>query len=252
MGATESSPVATILSYHQVGKPSYKTIPRRGSPDVTSEELRYTVPRSEFKAELDSIEDQGFHVIPLSDLVGYIKGQRDSLPPKSVVITVDDGWLSSYTEIFPELRRRGMPFTLFIYPDIIGKGKGYVTWAEVVEMANHGVDIESHTFTHSFLTRRNNGAAGAADYAKFLEHELLDSKREIERHTGRPVRFLAYPYSDYDGDVENAVIRFEYEAALYDRDNGTFVSRVTSLMHLKRFPVLHDTTLTQFRSFLLP
>lgn len=125
-------------------------------------------------------------MIALSDLVDYLKGRRESLPQKSVVITVDDGWLSAYTEIFPMLQQRHMPFTLFIYPQIVGKGKDYVTWPQIAEMASHGVDIEDHTFTHPFLTLRRNHEVKPEDYDRFLEHELLDSKREIEKHVGRP------------------------------------------------------------------
>ena len=183
VAAAADQAAATILSYHHVGQPTYKTIPRRGAPDVASEELRYALTREAFTAELDHLEQQGYHVIPLSDLVGYVKGQRDSLPPRSVVITVDDGWLSSYCEIFPELKRRRMPFTLFIYPEIIGRSAAYLTWPEVVEMANDGVDVESHSFTHPSLTLRANATMRSASYPQFLEHELLDSKREIERRS---------------------------------------------------------------------
>ena len=249
---TAEQPAATILSYHIVGEPTFRTIPRAGSADVPSEELRYAVTCDAFEAQLDYLEQGGYHVVPLADLVDYIDGERSSLPARAVVITVDDGWLSSYTEMFPELSRRGMPFTLFIYPAIVGKGAAYVTWPEILDMAGAGVDVESHTFTHALLSRRGHPDGSPADYDRFLEHELLDSKHEIEQKTGRPVRFLAYPFSDYDSDVERAVTRYGYEAALYDRDAGAFIGRTTPLLHLKRFPVLRDTTLRQFAGFLIP
>ncbi|HXH41935.1 MAG TPA: polysaccharide deacetylase family protein [Thermoanaerobaculia bacterium] len=243
---------ATILSYHEIGDPAFKTIPRPGAPDNQAEELRYAVRRDDFKAQLDYLEVADYHVIALSDLVDYVAGRRKALPPKAVVITVDDGWLSAYTDVFPELHRRAMPFTLFIYPDVIGKGPAYVTWAQVGEMASAGVDIEGHTYTHASLALRSHPNFEPADYSRFLQHELLDSKRAIEQEVGRPVRFLAYPYSDYDSDVESAVKRYGYEAALYDRDAGAFIHRATPLLHLKRFPVLRDTSLSRFKTFLVP
>jgi len=53
-------------------------------------------------------------VIPLSDLVDYLQGKIDLLPPRAVVITFDDGWECTYTRAWPELKKRGMPFTAFI------------------------------------------------------------------------------------------------------------------------------------------
>jgi len=252
LSLTAEQPAATILSYHIIGEPGFRTIPRAGSADVPSEELRYAVSCDSFEAQLDYLEQGGYHVVSLADLVDYITGKRSALPDRAVVITVDDGWRSSYTNMFPELRHRGMPFTLFIYPATVGKGNAYVTWPEILDMAGAGVDIESHTFTHPLLSRRGHPDGSPADYDRFLQHEMLDSKQEIEQKTGRPVRFIAYPFSDYDSDVERAVTRYGYQAALYDRDAGAFIGRATPLLHLKRFPVLRDTTLGQFAGFLIP
>ncbi len=235
-------PVATILSYHIIGTPDR----------TTADDLRYAVSCGALEEQLDYLQQSGHRVVPLSDLVDYIRGQRPSLPDKAVVITVDDGWLDSYTSLFPELRHRGMPFTLFIYPAVVGNAPAYVTWPQVREMADAGVDIESHTFTHTSLPLRSHPNTGPADYDQFLRHELLDSKEEIAQQIGRPVRFLAYPYSDYDSDVERAASGYGYEAALYDRDAGALIGRDTPLMHLKRFPVMRDTTLGEFSTFLLP
>jgi peptidoglycan/xylan/chitin deacetylase (PgdA/CDA1 family) len=251
--SASGAPIATILSYHQVepgGVPQVKTVPRSGAADTTAEEARYAISVDDFNAQLDYLQQSGCHVIPLADLVDYIEGRRDALPSKPVVITVDDGWLSAYTQIFPVMQQRKLPFTLFIYPEVIGVSRAYVTWPQVVEMTNAGVDIESHTFTHPFLTR--DGTMSDDEYQKFLDHELGDSKAEIEKHIGKTVRFIAYPYSTYDAAVEQAVARHGYEAALYDRDYGALIGCGTPLMHLKRFPLTHGTTLEQFKAFLPP
>jgi peptidoglycan/xylan/chitin deacetylase (PgdA/CDA1 family) len=251
--AADDDPIATILCYHEVDPPAaqHTTIPRRtANGDAISEQLRYTASPENFAAQLDYLQQNGYHVIPLADLVAFLSGDRQSLPSKAVVITVDDGWLCSYTEIGPELRRRGMPYTLFIYPNVVGRGSHLMSWSQVKEMSIDGVDVESHTFTHPFLTLRNNSSVMPDKYAEFLQHELADSKKVIEQRTNQPVKFLSYPFGDYDDAVIEIARREGYVAAVTTQRGP--IRRSTPLMTLKRYLIHNDTTLEEFKTFLLP
>ena len=249
-------PVATILSYHEVvpgGMPPFPTHAPPGTPDTAIKPDRYTLSLENFTAQLDYLDMHGYNVIPLADLVAYLDGKGDALPPKSVVITLDDGYASAYNYVYPLMRKRKMPFTLFIYPQIVNLGKNYVTWQQVAEMSRKGVDVESHTFTHPLLTARKHPDMTADAYADFLRHELLDSRTEIEKHTGKPVRFIAFPYSDVDDAVQQAAQQYGYGAGAFDRTAGELITSGKSHpMGLIRFPVEHDTSLAAFAHFLLP
>jgi len=249
-------PVATILSYHEIvpgGVPPFPTHAPPGTPDTAIQADRYTFAFEDFVAELDCLDANGYHVIALADLIDYLNGKRDALPAKSVVITLDDGYLSAYTYVYPLMRKREMPFTLFVYPQIVSVGKNYLTWNQLQEMANNGVDIESHTFTHPLLTLKHHSDMNPDQYSAFLQHELLDSKTEIEKHTGKPVLFVAYPYSDVDDAVFRAAEQAGYTGGTYDRSAGELIRLGKSNpLGLMRFPVEHGTTLEQFQKFLLP
>lgn len=190
---------ATVLCYHIVESP---------------QDERMEISRETFRQHLQYLEMTGYNVIPLRDLYEYVTGQRPSIPQNAVVITIDDGWRSTYTEAFPELRKRGFPFTVFIYPQIIGKTAIALTWAQVREMAAAGADIQSHTLSHGYLTRKRHQSLDEERYAAWLHRELAESKRIIEKHTGRDVKFLAYPYGDFDTRVARATKRAGYDAAL--------------------------------------
>src|SRR2546423_3292035 len=97
---------ATILCYHIVESP---------------QDPRMEISREAFHQQMRYLAVTGYNVIPLRDLYEYASGKRASLPKNAVVITIDDGWRSTYTEVFPEMKRRGFPFTVFIYPKIIGQ-----------------------------------------------------------------------------------------------------------------------------------
>ena len=195
----DGRPTATVLCYHIVQSP---------------QDPRMEISRETFRQHLQYLEMTGYNVIPLRDLYEYVSGQRESIPDNAVVITIDDGWRSAYTEAFPELKKRGFPFTLFVYPNIINKTTISVTWDQIREMQEGGADIQSHTFSHPYLSRGRNSSLSEAQYSEWLRRELVDSKNKIEKETGRPVEFLAYPYGDFDARVAANVKRAGYSAAL--------------------------------------
>src|SRR5438874_1902672 len=95
--------VATILCYHEVDPPAaaHDTIPRESATqDVAAEEARYTTTPEHFREQLDYLAMHDYHVIPLADVVDFLRGRRKSLPPRAVVITIDDGWSCAYDEVF--------------------------------------------------------------------------------------------------------------------------------------------------------
>ena len=190
---------AFVLCYHIVESPA---------------DPRMEISRESFRQQMEYLEMTGYNVIPLRHLYEYVIGERTELPPNAVVITIDDGWRSTYTEAYPELKRRAWPFTVFVYPNIIGRTATALTWEQIKEMAESGADIQSHSLSHPFLTRRRNPTLDDTAYATWLKRELSESKRLIEKHTGHAVEFLAYPYGDYDHRLAAEVAKAGYTAAL--------------------------------------
>jgi len=222
-------PAATVLCYHIVEAPAA---------------LRMHIGRDTFRQHIRYLEMTGYKVIPLHDLYEYVTGTRDALPENAVVITFDDGWRSTYTEAFPELQKRGFPFTIFIYPNIIGKTANALTWKMIREMATAGVDVQSHSLSHAYMTKRHHASMDDDAYAAWLQTELVESKRILEKESGKKVEFFAYPYGDYDANVASAAAKAGYSAAL--TCNFGRVKRGSDLMHLRRF-VIDDTM--DFASF---
>lgn len=239
LGASPSSQTpevqATILCYHVVQSPN---------------DTIYSLEREKFHEQMRYLAITGYNVIPLGDLLGYIGGQRESLPPNPVVITVDDGWRCTYTEIYPELKELGFPFTVFIYPKFIQKMPNTyaMSWNEVKEMAEDGIDIQSHSFSHPFLTHRRNASLSEDEYLRWLHDELARSKQAIEKVTGKPVRFLAYPYGDYDTRVARAAAAAGYEGAV-TTDYG-HVRKSSNRFRMRRVSIYKDTSFATFRGHL--
>lgn len=230
---TEQHPTATVLCYHIVEAPA--------AP-------RMHIDRETFRQHLRYLEMTGYNVIPLRHLYEYVSGTRDSLPKNAIVITIDDGWRSTYTEAYPELQKRKFPFTVFVYPNIIGKTSNALTWRQIREMADNGVDIQSHSLTHPFLTKRRHASMGDEQYATWLRAELTESKRILEKASGQKVDFLAYPYGDYDATLAHAVEKAGYSAAL-TCDFGR-VKRGSDPMRMRRFVIDDKMDFAAFRKYL--
>jgi len=224
---------ATVLCYHIVEAPA--------AP-------RMHITRDVFRQHLRYLEMTGYNVIPLQHLYEYVQGKRAALPKNAVVITIDDGWASTYTEIFPEMQKRKFPFTVFIYPKIIGQTSNALSWKQIKEMSDAGVDIQSHSLSHPFLTRRRHRSMGDEQYAEWIQKELKESKRVLEKNTGKKVQFLAYPYGDYDDKLVEQVEKAGYAAAL-TCDFG-MVRKASDPMRMKRFVIDDRMDFAEFRHYL--
>jgi len=223
----------TVLCYHIVESPT---------------DPRMEVGREQFRQQMRYLAMTGYNVIPLKQAWEYATGVRTSLPPRSIVITFDDGWRSTYTEVFPEMKRRHFPFTLFIYPNVVGQTSRALTWKQIKEMSAWGADVESHSFSHPFLTRRRHPNFDDKKYAEWLHHELEGSRKELERETGKSVEFIAYPYGDYDHILAAAVARSGYLGALtceYGR-----VKKGSDPWKMKRFIIEKRVDFASFRHYL--
>ena len=229
----DETPLATVLCYHIVESP---------------QDPRMEISRETFHQQMRYLAMTGYNVIPLKDLYDFVTGKRSSIPKNSVVITIDDGWRSTYTEVFPEMQKRKFPFTVFIYPKIIGQTAHALTWKQVKEMSEAGVDIESHSFSHPFLTQRRHADVDNRVYEQWLEHELADSRKVIAKETGREVDFIAYPYGDYNHQLVTSVAKAGYSAAL-TCDSGR-VKKGSDPLRMKRVIIDKHMDFASFRHYL--
>ncbi len=161
-----------------------------------------TLKPSKLEAQIKWIKDNGFTVVPLKEVVAYLKDERSSLPPKAIVITVDDGWQSAYTYFVPLVKKYNIPVTLFIYPETISAGAHAMTWDELKELQkNPLIDIQSHTYSHPNFKQEKRHLSPES-YDKFVTMELVKSKKILEEKLGTQMTLLAWPFGIYDSYLE--------------------------------------------------
>lgn len=115
-------------------------------------------------------------------------------PTGFVSLTFDDGQASQSS-----VGLRGLPATFYVNSAKIGSSSYYMTWEQVVARRAQGSEIGGHTLTHRRLSSLSDEA---------VRREVCDDRASIQAHLGdgvpAPVSF-AYPYGDYDADVQRIV-----------------------------------------------
>jgi peptidoglycan/xylan/chitin deacetylase (PgdA/CDA1 family) len=172
--ATDSKPAIRVLTYHRFG-----------------ESLRdpFCVSTDEFAKQMEFLAEQNA-AVSLADLDRYLKGQT-TLQNSSVVVTIDDGFRSLYAEALPVLKDFQIPAVAFITPGLLGRRdmstdpEPYLTWEELSEIADSGMTIGSHAWSH-----RSLGDLTAEE----IRMEAVLSRESLEHHLQRPVDSFAYPF----------------------------------------------------------
>lgn len=168
----------SVLMYHMIGD-------LKDNAAVMTE--------ANLRLQMNYLRDHGYHPITMDELYNYIT-KGDPLPEKPVCITFDDGYLDSYTVVYPLMKEYGFPWTLFVITDDVGQPYNRMTWDQLKEMADsHTVTISNHTLSHPKL----HNLASKEEKMK----EIVEANKALKYHLGVDNTWLAYPYGDYDEEV---------------------------------------------------
>ena len=154
------------------------------------------IPTSKFREQMEAVKASKTPVITLAKFLAWRRGEAE-LPPQSILITMDDGWRSVYTEAFPIMKEFQFPFTIYLYKNYVGSSRGgrALSYAMIQEMLQSDLcTIGSHSVSHPFPSKVKKAArAGKAANDKFLRTELGDSKKFLEEKFKQTVTTYAYP-----------------------------------------------------------
>ena len=138
---------------------------------------------SDMEAQLKYLTENGYDPIFFSDLP-HLDQYR-----KPVILTFDDGYIGTYTELFPLLKEFNMKATVFVVTTSLGTEHD-INNEQAKEMSDSGfVEIQSHTVNHNELAKLG---------AEEQENELRQSQLDIAQVTGKIPYVLSYPAGSYN------------------------------------------------------
>ncbi|KAA0966387.1 polysaccharide deacetylase family protein [Sporosarcina sp. ANT_H38] len=230
-----------VLLYHQV-------LPRELMSTMES-----TISLESFEQQMGYLADHHFETLTAHQLYDYLEG-RLVVPSKAVLITFDDGLLSTKEYAYPILKQYGFSALQHIISSRTGRAQGaqlfdaegplqFFTAADLEKLADV-FQFEAHTYELHSLNKVS-GVGIALDRSK--EEILLDLQQNIEQVPAAVS--LAYPYGHYNEDF----IAAAKEAGVLIGFTTTegYANRKTSNYEVCRYGITEKKSFEQFVAYVL-
>ncbi len=228
-----------VLVYHQV-------LPRDLMRTMES-----TISLEAFEQQMGYLQDHHFETLTAHQLYDYLEG-RLVVPSKAVLITFDDGLLSTKEYAYPVLKQYGLRALQHIISSRTDRAQGaqlfdaegplqFFTAADLEELADV-FQFEAHTYElHSLNTVSGVGIA----LERSKEEILLDLQQNIEQVP--EAVSLAYPYGHYNEDF----IAAAKEAGVLIGFTTTegYANRKTSNYKVCRYGITEKKSFEQFVAY---
>ena len=205
-----------VLAYHEVAE----------GPGTL--ERDYAVTPANFQAQIGWLAEHGYHFTSIDDLLAARAGRR-SLPPRSVLLSFDDGYRSFYDNAFPVLKRQKAPALLGLvgswletpaglvhFGDELQPRERFLSWEQIRELERSGL-VEAGSHTHdlhkgitanpqrnsepavtSRLYRPGKGYESEAEYRHRLRVDLARNSDLLQERLGHQARAIVWPYGRYN------------------------------------------------------
>lgn len=193
-------PGVRVLTYHRFGK---------------TERDPFCVSVADFDRQISYIAEHNL-AVSLQDVEAFIAGRKE-FPRNSLLITIDDGFRSTYRDALPVLEHYAVPAVAFISPGLMDDSSAvprrdhrpepYLSWEEVRMLQERGITIGSHAMTHRSVARISREQA---------QQEIFHSRQVLQERIGEAVSAFAYPFgtsADFNASTASLIRDAGYTCA---------------------------------------
>ena len=205
----------------------------------------YVVDPEQFSRQMEWLVEKDYQVVSLATALDTFRTDYP-LPPKTIVLSFDDGCRDNLTYAAPIVRRYGFAPIVFLCPDLFGQAEGkhrdfitpspLLTRDEALELIQAGWAVGGHTRRHPRLVGHCTGEE--------LDDEVGGCRVAIQHLLGYDAKIFAYPFGQFDAVVKQCVIRHGYEAACTTL--GGFNTARTDRFELRRIVIRAGDDLREF------
>jgi peptidoglycan/xylan/chitin deacetylase (PgdA/CDA1 family) len=200
-----------------------------------SKEL-YVTPEN-FEKQMTFLKENGYTLLTF-ERWNELKKVR-----KPVFITIDDGYKNNENALAIFQKLKSSKFqpsaTLFIISDFIGR-PNRLSKSDLKIMEQSGFfSIQSHTATHPDLIKTAH-----------FEHELKDSKAQIENITEKPVIAISYPFGSFNKQTIKEVKKYYLFGLTTTPDTFSEKGMKNETYQLPRLYVKYSTSMEEFKKLI--
>ena len=161
-----------------------------------------------FEEHLQFLKERGYNVVTARQAMILLKSGQNVM--NTVILTFDDGYEDNYTQAFPLLKKYGFRGNFFVIGKNVGKTFNqngiikYMSFAQMKEMHQQGMEIGSHTMSHDPL---------AVIKPNFLPWEIYQPLNLFHEKMGFWISGIAFPNGSYNEAVIAEIrkyVKYEY------------------------------------------
>lgn len=165
----------------------------------------------QFDRHLATLKEGTYHFPDMPELISRLANDQ-GLIDHSIMITVDDAYLSVFTQAWPRLKKHGIPLTVFVTSDEADNpGEVYMSWDQLRQLKSEGVTIGHHGATHKSLIDMSVEEARA---------DLEFANARFREELGEAPDILAWPFGEYSQDLIAMVQDMGFKAAFSQSSGG--------------------------------
>ena len=177
----------------------------------------------DFLKHLEIIEKNNIHFVNPKNFKEELFSNRKK---RKILLTIDDGFLSFYKNAWPILKKREIPFILFVNTREVGSFN-YMSWDQIKEISRESfVEIGNHSHSHEYLVDENN------------EIITSDIKKSIDifiKKLGKNSDFFSYPFGEYSINFRDIIKNLGFKYA-FGQHSGV-IDETKNSYELPRFPI---------------
>ena len=177
----------------------------------------------DFKKQLEIIEKNNIEFIHPTNFEFSLKNKKKQ---RKILLTIDDGFTSFYKNAWPILKKKEIPFILFINTREVG-AFNYMSWDEIKELAKEDfVEIGNHSHTHEYLVDESN---------EVIKKDIKTSIDIFKKKLGKNSEFFSYPFGEYSMNFINIIKSLGFKYA-FGQHSGV-IDETKDFYVLPRFPI---------------
>ena len=177
----------------------------------------------DFRKHLSIIENNNIKFINPNNFEEELKNNKLQ---RKILLTIDDGFLSFYEKAWPILKKKKIPFILFVSTREVG-AYNYMSWKQIKELSKENfVEIGNHSHTHEYLVDESK---------KLIVDDIKKSISIFKEKLGKNSDFFSYPFGEYSLEFKDIIKSFGFKYA-FGQHSGV-MDETKDFYELPRYPI---------------